>query len=148
VQMVNIGRREFITLLGGATVWPTVAIAQSKPAVVGWLNVRPRNRAAATEGIVEGLRDAGFVEGQNLVIDYRSSDDQYDRLPALAAELVERKVSVIAAPGGMAPAAAARGATSTIPIVFMIGSDPVELGLVKNLNHPGGNLTGVAYLNV
>jgi putative ABC transport system substrate-binding protein len=146
--MVNIGRREFITLLAGATVWPMAAPAQTKPAVVGWLNIRPRNRAAATEGMVEGLRDAGFVEGQNLVIENRSADDQYDRLPALAAELVERKVSVIVAPGGMAIAAAAKGATSTVPIVFMIGSDPVELGLVKSLAHPGGNLTGVAYLNV
>jgi putative tryptophan/tyrosine transport system substrate-binding protein len=141
-------RREFITLLAGATVWPTVARAQTKPALVGWLNVRPRARAAAAEGFVEGLRDAGFVEGQNLTIDYRSADGQFDRLPALAAELVERKVSVLAAPGGMANAAAAKGATSTIPIVFMIGSDPVELGLVKSLGHPGGNLTGVAYLNV
>jgi putative tryptophan/tyrosine transport system substrate-binding protein len=141
-------RRQFITLLGGAAVWPMVASAQTKPALVGWLNVRPRVRAAASEGFVEGLRDAGFVEGQNLVIEYRSADDQFDRLPALAAELVERKVSVIAALGSMAVAAAARDATSTIPIVFMIGSDPVELGLVKSLGHPGGNLTGVAYLNV
>jgi putative ABC transport system substrate-binding protein len=141
-------RREFITVLGGAAVWPMVARAQTKSAVVGWLNVRPRVRAAASEGLVEGLRDAGFVEGQNLTIEYRSADEQFDRLPALAAELVERKVSVIAAPGSMAFAAAAKGATSTIPIVFMIGSDPVELGLVKSLGRPGGNLTGVAYLNV
>jgi putative ABC transport system substrate-binding protein len=141
-------RREFITVLGGAAVWPMVARAQTKSAAVGWLNVRPRVRAAASEGLVEGLRDAGFVEGQNLTIEYRSADEQFDRLPALAAELVERKVSVIAAPGSMAFAAAAKGATSTIPIVFMIGSDPVELGLVKSLGRPGGNLTGVAYLNV
>jgi putative tryptophan/tyrosine transport system substrate-binding protein len=146
--MVNIGRREFITLLGGATLWPIAAPAQGKLPVVGWFNVRPRIDAAASEGFVEGLRDAGFVEGQNVIIEYRSADGQFDRLPALAAELVERKVSVIAAPGGMALAAAAKGATSTIPIVFMIGSDPVELGLVKSLAHPGGNLTGVAYLNV
>jgi putative tryptophan/tyrosine transport system substrate-binding protein len=146
--MVNIGRREFITLLAGATVWPVGAPAQTKVPVVGWLNVRPRVRTAASEGFVEGLRDAGFVEGQNVIIDYRSADDQFDRLPSLAAELVERKVSVIAAPGSMAFVAAAKDATSTIPIVFMIGSDPVELGLVKSLNQPGGNLTGVAYLNV
>jgi putative ABC transport system substrate-binding protein len=140
-------RREFISAFGAAAAWPLTVRAQTKP-VVGWLNVRPRNRAAATEAFVAGLRDSGFAEGQNLVIEYRSADDEFDRLPALAAELVERRVSVIAAPGSMALAAAAKGATSTIPIVFMIGSDPVELGLVKNLGHPGGNLTGVAYLNV
>jgi putative ABC transport system substrate-binding protein len=141
-------RREFILALGGATAWPLAARAQTKPAVVGWLNVRPRNRAAATEAFVAGLTDSGFAEGQNLVIEYRSADDEFDRLPALAAELVERRVSVIAAPGSMVLAAAAKGATSTIPIVFMIGSDPVELGLVKNFGHPGGNLTGVAYFNI
>jgi len=139
-------RREFIALLGGATAWPTVARTQTKPAVIGWLNVRPRNRVF--DGVVDGLRDAGFVEGQSLIIEYRSADDQFDRFSELAAELVEKKVSVIAAPGSMALADAAKRATSTIPIVFMIGSDPVELGLVKSLGHPGGNLTGVAYLNV
>jgi putative ABC transport system substrate-binding protein len=143
---MSMRRRKFITLLGGASAWPLVARAQAKLPVVGWLSARPRVRGgAASEGIVEGLRDAGFVEGQDVIIDYRSADDQFDRLPALAAELVERRVSVIAAPGSMALAAAARGATSTIPIVFMIGSDPVELGLVKSFNRPGGNLTGVAF---
>jgi ABC-type uncharacterized transport system substrate-binding protein len=141
-------RRDFIGLLGGAAAWPLAVRAQTRPALVGWLNVRPRNRAAATEAFVAGLRDSGFAEGQNLVIEYRSADDEFDRLPALAAELVERRVSVIAAPGSMALAAAAKGATSTIPIVFMIGSDPVELGLVKNFSRPGGNLTGVAYFNI
>src|SRR5437899_11386809 len=117
-------RREFITLLGGAMAWPLAARAQAAPPVVGWLGVRPRARAATSEGFAEGLRDAGFIEGQNVIIDYRSADDRFDRLPALAAELVERRVSVIAALGGMAVAAAAKGVTSTIPIVFMIGSDP------------------------
>jgi putative ABC transport system substrate-binding protein len=97
---------------------------------------------------VDGLRDAGLVEDRDFIIDYRSADEQYDRLPGLAAELVQRRVSVLAAPGGMALAAAARDATSTIPILFMIGSDPVELGLVKSFSHPGVNLTGVAYFNV
>jgi putative tryptophan/tyrosine transport system substrate-binding protein len=146
--MGGIGRREFVTLLAGAAIWPRLARAQTKPAVIGWLNVRPRNPAGAGEALVAGLKDSGFAEGQNLVIEYRSADDKFDRLPALAAELVERRVSVIAAPGSVALAAAAKGATSTVPILFMIGSDPVELGLVKNFGRPGGNLTGVAYLNV
>ena len=142
-------RREFITLLAsGAISWPLAAHGQAKLPVVGWLAPRPRVRTGVSEGFVEGLRDAGFVEGQQIIIDYRSADGQLDRLPALAAKLVEQQVSVIAALSSMALAAAAKGATSTIPIVFMIGSDPVELGLVENLNHPGGNLTGVAYLNV
>jgi putative ABC transport system substrate-binding protein len=141
-------RRDFITLLGGAAGWPLAAGAQPKLPVVGWLGVRPRATAAASEGFVEGLKDAGFAEGRDVIIEYRSANDQFDRLPALAADLVQRQVKVIAAPGGMALAAAARGATSSIPIVFMIGSDPVELGLVKTLNRPGANLTGVAYLNV
>jgi putative ABC transport system substrate-binding protein len=146
--MLDMKRREFIAMLGGAAAWPLAAQAQAKLPVIGWLSPRPRVKAAATEGFIEGLRDAGFVEGQGVIIDYRSADDQFDRLPALAAELVERRVSVIAALGSMALAAAAKGATSTIPIVFLIGSDPVELGLVKSLAHPGGNLTGIAYLNV
>ena len=140
-------RRDFITLVGGAAAgWPTVARTQTKPALVGWLNVLPRT--PVFDRLVDALRDAGFVEGQNLIIEYRSAGDQFDRLPELAAELVEKKVSLIVAPGSMALADAAKRTTSTIPIVFMIGSDPVELGLVKSLGHPGGNLTGVAYLNV
>ena len=148
---ICFGRRQFIAGLAGmAIASPLAARAQPKPPVVGWLNARARARVptAVSEGFVEGLRDAGFVEGRNVIIEYRSADEHFDRLPALAAELVQRQVAVIAAPGSMTLAAAAKGATSTIPIVFMIGSDPVELGLVKSLNRPGGNLTGVAYLNV
>jgi putative ABC transport system substrate-binding protein len=141
-------RRDFITLLGGAAAWPLAVGAQPKLPVVGWLGVRPRVATAISEGFVEGLKDAGFGEGRDVIIEYRSADERFDRLPALAAELVQRQVTVIAAPGSMALAAAARGATSSIPIVFMIGSDPVELGLVSTFNRPGGNLTGVAYLNV
>jgi len=124
-------RREFIGLLGSTMAWPSLVHAQPKLPVVGWLGARPRRPATVPEAFVDGLRDAGFIENQNMIIDYRSADEQFDRLPALAAELVERRVSVIAAPGSMALAAAAKGATSSIPIVFMIGSDPVELGLSK-----------------
>jgi putative ABC transport system substrate-binding protein len=141
-------RREFIGLVGGATAWPLAVQAQARLPVVGWFNVRPRIATALSEGFVEGLRDAGFVDGRSVIIDYRSADGDFDRLPVIAAEFVQRQVAVIAAPGTVALAAAAKSATSTIPIVFMIGSDPVELGLVKSLAHPGGNLTGVAYLNV
>jgi putative tryptophan/tyrosine transport system substrate-binding protein len=144
-------RRDFIGGVAGAALAQSLAArAQSKLPLVGWLSARPRVRTSSSipEGFIEGLNDAGFVEGRDVNIEYRSADEQFDRLPALAADLVQRGVSVIAAPGGMALAAAARDATSTIPIVFMIGSDPVELGLVKSFNRPGGNLTGVAYLNV
>jgi len=150
--MSGMRRREFVALLGGAAAssicWPLAVNAQSRLPVIGWINMRPRARVGATVGFVDGLRDAGLVEDRDFIIDYRSADEQYDRLPGLAAELVQRRASVLAAPGGMALAAAARDATSTIPILFMIGSDPVELGLVKTFSHPGVNLTGVAYFNV
>jgi putative tryptophan/tyrosine transport system substrate-binding protein len=142
-------RREFITIVGSAAAaWPLAVNAQSNLPVIGWINMLPRARVGPTVGFVDGLRDAGLVEDRDFVIDYRSADEQYDRLPALAAELVKRGVSVLAVPGGMALATAAKSATSTIPIVFMIGSDPVELGLVKSFSRPGVNLTGVAYFNV
>ena len=140
-------RREFIAGLGGAVAWPLAARAQqAKLQVVGWLTVQPRNRMDVVEGFVDGLRDAGFVEGRNLIIEHRSADGRYDRLPALVAELVQRQVDVLAA-GSLRSISAARDATSTIPIVFTLPSDPVALGLVKSLNRPGGNLTGVSYLN-
>jgi putative tryptophan/tyrosine transport system substrate-binding protein len=143
-------RREFITFLGGAaTVWSVAARAQ-QPAlpVVGFLGV---SSLAKTGGGVlldfkRGLAETGFVEDRNVAIEYRWADDHYDRLPALAAELVQRQVAVLAAPGSPA-ALPAKAATSVIPTVFMIGSDPVKLGLVSSLNHPGGNLTGVSYFN-
>jgi putative tryptophan/tyrosine transport system substrate-binding protein len=150
--MFKTDRRRLMALLGGAAAssmsWPLAVNAQSKLPVIGWINMRPRARVGATVGFVDGLRDAGLVEERDFIFDYRSADEQYDRLPALAAELVQRRVSVLAVPGGMALATAARSATSTIPIVFMIGSDPVELGLVKSFSRPGVNLTGVAYFNV
>jgi putative ABC transport system substrate-binding protein len=150
--MLKTDRRKFMALLGWAATssisWSLAVDAQSRLPVIGWINMRPRSRVGAAAGFVDGLRDAGLVEGRDFMIDYRSADEQYDRLPGLAAELVQRRVSVLAAPGGMALAAAARDATSTIPILFMIGSDPVELGLVKSFSRPGVNLTGVAYFNV
>jgi putative ABC transport system substrate-binding protein len=146
----SIDRRRCIAGLSGmALAAPLVARAQTRLPVVGWLAVRPRVRTLEPESFVDGLRDAGFVEGRNVIIEHRSADGRYDRFPALAAELVQRQVAVIATPGGGLPAAtAAKEATSTVPVVFMIGSDPVELGLVPRFNRPGGNLTGVAYFNV
>jgi putative ABC transport system substrate-binding protein len=150
--MFKTDRRKLMALLGAAAAsamsWPLAARAQSRLPVIGWMSMRPRPRIGPSVGFVDGLRDAGLVEDRDFIIDYRSADEQYDRLPALATELVQRRVSVLAVPGGMALATAARSATSTIPIVFMIGSDPVELGLVKSFSRPGENLTGVAYFNV
>ena len=145
-----MNRREFVALVGGAIAWPLPARAQQPTMpVIGYLGAEsPHAFASRVSAFRQGLGETGYVEGRNVAIEFRWAEGQHNRLPSLAAELAARPVTVIVAPGGAPAALAAKSATTTIPIVFEMGADPVATGLVGNLARPGGNLTGVTSLNV
>jgi ABC-type uncharacterized transport system substrate-binding protein len=147
--LFDMRRREFIALVGGAATWPLAARGQQMMPVIGYIDSASlESRRFTLTGFQQGLREVGYADGQNLAIEYRWGNGQYDRLPALAADLVGRDVAAIVTGGGTVTALAAKAATTTIPIVFIVGGDPVEAGLIASLNRPGGNATGVSILTV
>jgi putative ABC transport system substrate-binding protein len=148
--MGAIGRRGFVAGLGSAAVsWPLTARAQPAPPVIGFLHPdSPADIPGNMEGFSRGLAETGYVEGRNVAVEHRWANRRYDQLPALAAELVGRRVNVIAAGGSSAPGLAAKAATTSIPIVFQTGADPVADGLVASMNRPGANVTGVSRFSV
>ena len=142
-------RRDFIkAIVGSAAAWPLAAAAQQPPtATIGFIHSASATfTATETAGFEQGLKEAGYVNGQNLAIEYRWAEGQYDRLPSIIADLIGHRVAVIAAMGGPAPARAAMAATTSIPIIFVSATDPVATGLVPSLNRPGGNVTGVSLI--
>jgi putative tryptophan/tyrosine transport system substrate-binding protein len=143
-------RREFITFFSGAATWPlTAATQQVATTTIGYLSTRSSGEATyVTDAFLRGLNEGGYIEGRNLAIEYRWAELQYDRLPALASDLVRRQVQVIAAVGGAASGLAAKAITSTIPIVFVSAGDPITHGLVSNLSRPAGNVTGISMITV